>query len=134
MCKAVNIIDTNAIEHNKLTKLQLILGKDSYKEILKLNNGEHPDIVRTYELVFHTQDSDEWFKRSLSISGDEINFAYRPIELLPGPKDQNTLRVFSLNKYDITDQGILIPEYENYAPITKVSWKDIVSHYEMTES
>ena len=134
MCKAVNIIDTNAIDHNKLTKLQLILGKNSYKEILKLNNEKHPEVVRREDIIFHTQDSDERFESSLSIEGDEINFAYTPIDLLPGIKDQNHFTVFSLNKSDFSDQGISIPEIEGFIPINTVSWKDVIKYFDVIET
>ena len=135
MSKAVNIIDTNAIEcRDKLIKLKIILGKNSYKEILKLNNGHPPDIVRKYELIFHTQDSDEVFESALSIENDKINFAYIPIDLLPGPKDQNLFTFFSLTKNDITNQGIFIPENDGYHHYTKESWKDISKYYEVIES
>ena len=135
MSKAVNIIDTNALDYGKkLKKLTIILGKNSYEEILKLNNGHPPDIVRKYELIFHTQDSDEVFESALSIENDKINFAYIPIDLLPGPKDQNLFSFFSLAKNDFTNQGIFIPENDGYHHYTKTSWKDLIKYYEAIES
>ena len=80
MCKAVNILDTNVLDFNdKLTKLQVIVGKDSYKEILKLNNGKHPHIVRTNEIVFHTQDSEEIFERGCQAITNGLSLAIHAI-------------------------------------------------------
>ncbi len=135
MCIAVKITDYNVLDYGKeLNKLKIILGRDSYKEILKLNNGKHPEIVRTHEIIFHTQDSDERFKSSIYIEGDDINFAYTPIDLLPGPKDQNLFRIFFLNKNDITDWGISIPDGDEFNTINKVSWKDVIKYFEVVES
>ncbi len=135
MCIAVRMTENNVLDYGeRLKTLRLILGPDSYKKILKLNNGKHPETVRKTDIIFHTQNSEETFERALSTDDDEINFAYIPTDLLPGPKDQNELTVFSLKKKDITEQGISIPETEDYSTITQVSWKEIIKYFEVVES
>ncbi len=145
MCQAVNITDKNALVYTKwsdhrerfeigISKLQLIINKDAYIEVLKLTGGKIPNRVRTYQIQFETENYDETVARTNGFFDDEIAFAYIPIPLRPEPYDQNVITFFSLRPSDITDNNISIPAEEDGIPISQVSWSQTIRLYHVINS
>ena len=102
---------------------------DAYRQIIDLNYGKVPNVVRSFQVQFETENYDETINSRQGWFNDEIVFACIPNPLMPDPNDQNLITFFSLRPSDITSKGISIPINDNGRDTEQRLWSQIMQLY-----